>query len=327
MKVEKYKCFDCEELAFPNLPEEQHRKTNFFNPSIFTIDCKTIMAYRVVGPDLRRRIVLCRLDEDDAIDKSSAVCISDHFHFSPNINVNPHHWYADPRLFTHRGRLYCHFNNNWPPDGRANQIFIVELDRTTLFPIGPVREVIKLDGRSLIEKNWMFFEHDDSLYALYQLHPKTLLDVDLSGDMIVANVRDVASWDASNYQNQYGPLRGGATPILYGGVYWTVFHTCYQTADDAQVGKWKYVGGLLLLHCTPPFPVVAISNGPIVQLTPEEKLMAAPMILNPHCCEIAYPCGAAVSQSGLKVSYGINDAFSALRLLKFDRDEMIYFSS
>ncbi len=78
-----------------------------------------------------------------------------------------------------RNRLFVHYNNDW--DTVPNQISLVELDPDTLQARSAARR-LELDGpRQPCEKNWLLFEHDEALFAIYQVDPHIVLRVDLTG--------------------------------------------------------------------------------------------------------------------------------------------------
>ena len=99
-----------------------------FNPSIARFADSILMAYRVVLPDRRRRIALCRLDASLRVIKDSLIPLSDHLTDSGD-------WHADPRFCIYGKRLLLHFN-----DGMGdlvygpNRIYMAELDPDDLTP-------------------------------------------------------------------------------------------------------------------------------------------------------------------------------------------------
>src|SRR6185503_18126361 len=97
-----------------------------FNPSIARWRDSLLLVYRVVLPDLRRRLAVCRLDESLRVVNRSVVPLSDHLDGAGD-------WHADPRFCLYGDRLLIHFNTGMPAHG-ANDIFVVELDPDSLYP-------------------------------------------------------------------------------------------------------------------------------------------------------------------------------------------------
>src|SRR5690242_3846660 len=72
-----------------------------FNPGLLRRDDDWLFAYRVVGPDLRRRIGLCRLRRDLQPIDGSPLPLSDSIRFARGHDYleRTTTWFADPRLF------------------------------------------------------------------------------------------------------------------------------------------------------------------------------------------------------------------------------------
>ena len=82
-------------------PAEQ---CHVFNPSITMHGAAWLMAYRVVLPDQRRRIAVCRLDDEGQVQLGSPMPLSD-------LLTDGGDWHADPRFCSFGDRLLLHFNN------------------------------------------------------------------------------------------------------------------------------------------------------------------------------------------------------------------------
>lgn len=185
------------------------------NPSIQRLGDRWLMAYKVVTPGYGvERFALCRLDEALAPVAGSATPLSDGI---PGITSQV----GDPRLLVFRGRLwavYCHFR-------LPSLLYLVELDGETLSARGPARPLL-LDDRQWQEKNWMLFEHDGELWAVYTIAPHVVLHLDLGGDDGIRCRRAYAtSWDVSAYARRHGEPRGGALPVRVGDAFYVFFHS------------------------------------------------------------------------------------------------------
>ena len=125
-----------------------------FNPSLLRDGDEWIFAYRVVGPDLLRRIALCRLDRNLQVVGGSAVAFSQGVKFAPgNRYAEPAQtWFADPRLYRLAGRLFVYWNSGWHEP--LNYQFVQEVDPRDFRPIGYARELILIGPRQKLEKNW-----------------------------------------------------------------------------------------------------------------------------------------------------------------------------
>jgi hypothetical protein len=84
-------------------------------------------------------------------------------------------WIGDARLFLYGGRLHLFFDTGHSET--PNRIFIAELQKDKVLLIS-IKEVIKIDGRNPIEKNWNFFCEGNDLYAIYTHQPFTILKLE-----------------------------------------------------------------------------------------------------------------------------------------------------
>jgi hypothetical protein len=125
-----------------------------FNPSLLRDGDEWIFAYRVVGPDLLRRIALCRLDRNFQIIAGSPVAFSQSVKFAlGNHRAEPAQtWFADPRLYRLAGRLFVYWNSGWHDP--CNFQFVQEIDPRDFRPIGLARELNLIGPRQKLEKNW-----------------------------------------------------------------------------------------------------------------------------------------------------------------------------
>jgi len=185
------------------------------NPAIQRFNDGWVMAYKVVTARYQReRFAICRLDEARNVLPGSVVPLSDTI---PNITPQV----GDPRLVVHRERLwavYCHFR-------LPSLLYLVELDGDTLAARGPARPLL-LDDRQWQEKNWMLFEHDGELWAVYTIAPHVILRLDMrERDAIRCRRAYATAWDVSSYARRYGEPRGGSSPVRVGAAYYAFFHS------------------------------------------------------------------------------------------------------
>jgi hypothetical protein len=208
-----------------------------YNPAIVRFRNRLLMAYRVDSgrrETMQRRIGLCVLDDQLNVVPGSVVPFSDTIR-----GGDPRHY--DPRFLVYRDRLFVHYNNNFLT--HPNQIHLVELDPDTLEAKGPAR-LLLLDGpRQEIEKNWLLFEHDGDLLAVYQIAPHTILRVDLAGQGAVAcRPIHTTAWDVSAYAGRFGAPCGGAPPVRQGDAYVAFFHSRYPISPLRWVLRFWPVG-------------------------------------------------------------------------------------
>lgn len=319
------------------LADESVAQIHVYNPALTFFRGRRLMAYRLDSgrrTTLRRRIGLCELDESWQVVAGSALPLSDFIREGGDLHY-------DPRFLVYQKRLFVHYNNNYRT--RPNQIFLVEIDPDTLEARSSARPIV-LDGpRQEIEKNWMFFEHEGDLFAVYQISPHTILRVELDapGPVHCRRMFETA-WDVSPYAARYGLPCGGAPPVRRGDEYVSFFHSHRQVsplrwlrplfsgrlvnslprypAAAVRRIRWlciqrRYYGGVYAFAATPPFAPCWLSSEPV--LRPEVELpRQRPRWIDPTSEKAVYPAGAVLlGDDSWLVSYGVHEERCALRLL------------
>jgi predicted GH43/DUF377 family glycosyl hydrolase len=277
-----------------------------FNPGLLRDGDGWIFAYRIVGPDLLRRIALCRLDRHLQIVDGSQRAFTDHirfpvsFHYAEPAKI----WFADPRLFRLAGRLFVYWNSGWHDP--FNYQFIQEIDPRDFQPIGYPRELNLLGQRQRLEKNWTMFG-DGPFYAVYSITPHRILQFSLEGERVI-DCAEVASrpWDNERYARAYGDLRGGAVPQRVGDHYYSFCHSVHAAPEG-----YRYVPAVYRFSATLPFVATDAPSRPLVLGNPFGAKRVYEK-LNPAVSEVLYPCGAAHDRDRWLVSYGINDEHCAV---------------
>jgi hypothetical protein len=283
-----------------------------FNPGLLRDGDGWLFAYRVVGVDGRRRIGLCRLDGALRIVEDSLLPLSDYIRFKAGNRYSAvaTQWFADPRLYRLRGRVFLYWNSGWHEP--RNWQFLQELDGATLKPRGHPRELVLQGGeRQKLEKNWTFFEAaDGTLYSIYSITPHRVLRFSVAGedDIYFEEVARI-DWSIEGYPPHHGGLRGGTPAVLYSGAYWAFCHSVHDGRDG-----YRYAGAAYGFQSSPPFAPVWRPKRPLSLGGPfkSRRLHAR---LNPAVDEVIYPCGAAHDGTRWLVSHGINDEQCALSIL------------
>lgn len=306
-----------------------------YNPAIVRFRDRLLMAYRVdFGYEKPFRVAsaICALDERLQVVQGSAVALAD------TIDGGAANHY-DARFLVFQDRLFVHYNNDW--NTVPNQIFLVELDPNTLQARSPARPLALMGPRQPCEKNWLLFDHDGDLYAIYQVDPHIVLRLDLAG---AGPVRCWpvyhTEWDTTAYDQRYGVLRGGTPPVRMGENYISIFHSRTHVLKSVstnqpqaverlkrvtwlrQVRRWireqfdpvRYYGGVYSFAAAPPFTPTFIRPTPI--LWPEHegpRQRPTPSHMAPR--RVVYPCGLVRWADGWLVSYGVHDERAVLRVL------------
>lgn len=294
----------------------------FFNNAIHIHGDQVLMAFRVVNLQGQRRIAICRLGRDYAIVPGSATALSDHFRYADEAYAatDRSQWSADARLFSAGERLFMHFNTGSNP--KPNKIFLVELCPKTLLPLSAVREIVAPTlKRQKVEKNWIFFSNESGIFAVYSFCPLIILRVDLSDDKFVyCEPAYKHTWDAHTYTQTYGELRGGASPVRRDSKLYFVLHSLFSAAGT-ELAKWPkdlcYVAPVVALEDKPPFRPLALTERPLIELSPQERELEVKTRLHERVIEVVYCCGAIEDAESIVISYGVNNHYMALRSFSF----------
>lgn len=271
-----------------------------FNPAILRDGDGWIMAYRVViAGDLRRRIAMCRLSDDFAVQGSSVIVFSDLVRFAPEAPISGQAttWFADPRLYRLGGRHFLYWNSGWHEP--ANHQFLQEFDPETLRPVGRPREMT-LSGRRALEKNWMLFG-DGPFHAVYSVDPHRVLEFELCGNGPMEFREAATVSHGGGYARLHGGLRGGAPPQKAGDSYISFCHSIH-----GEPGDYRYEIAAYRFEASPPFRPAAMPTGPVglpAEFRPPRTLPK----LNSAVGQVLYPAGAQLVERDWVLSYGLND--------------------
>jgi len=201
---------------------EQPVETYFVtNPSVQRFGDRWLMAYKIVTMGYQsERFAICRLDKHFQVVPGSAVPLSATI---PNSTAQV----GDPRLLVYAGRLwvlYCHFR-------LPSLLYLAEVDPETLQAVGPAHPLL-LDDRQWQEKNWMLFEYEDELLAVYTIAPHVVLHLEMNPRVDTIRCRRIncTEWDVSRYERRFGTPRGGALPVRVDGAYYAFFHSRYYVS-------------------------------------------------------------------------------------------------
>ena len=279
-----------------------------FNPALISDGSGWLLAYRVVLPDGRRRLALCRLDPARRIIAGSPFALSDQVGFRAEVPYPEvaRQWLADPRLYRWGGRLFIYWNSGWHEP--QNHQFLQELDPDSLAPLGPPRELRLRGTRRPLEKNWTCFaDHQGALHAIYSIAPHRVLRFSLAGDGDI-DFDEVANfaWTPAAYPPSHGGLRGGAPPVWHEGQFWSFCHSVHDGPNGYcyRAGVYGFSDGPSFAPTVEPLRALDLGGGFRAARTYPR--------LNPAVDEVIYPCGAAFDGTRWWVSHGINDELCAL---------------
>lgn len=284
------------ELDLPGLRTDAD-SWRVFNPAIIADGEGFILAFRLVGPSGRRDIGTCRLDAAFGVRPGTAQLLSPCLRLPLGTDTG---WFADPRLYRFGGRIHLYWNSGWQEP--VNHQFLVELDAVSLLPRAPARSLHLVRPERPIEKNWTFFG-ECLEYAVYAPQPHRVLSlVEEGGERLVFKELSRRDWGDTFFSRRYGPLRGGAPPVLDGGHYTSFCHCVVPTALG-----YRYFAAAYRFSATPPFEVLA-QPCTVLGLARTTGRGLAKSSFNPATEHVVYPAGALRQGEDWLIAYGLNDA-------------------
>ncbi len=169
-------------------------------------------------------------------------------------------------------------------------------------------------GRSK-EKNWIFFEHDRRLFAVYEGCPDHRV-LEIEGDRVVKEfVTAGPRWE-------WGELRGGTPPVLTDdGHFISIFHSSLPT--EKPPAYVRYYAAAYKFEAKPPFKVVGISPRPILSGSEVDGHQIDPRYMEGWKPLVVFPCGLVYSGENLLISAGVNDWQCAIAKMPFNKLEFV----
>lgn len=149
-------------------------------------------------------------------------------------------------------------------------------------------------GNTENEKNWVWFLHDGAMHFVYSPTPHVVVKTN--------RATVVQDWQEKSFNWRYGLPRGGTSPVLADGLYWSFFHSSLDINPDPP--RRRYYLGVYAFQAKPPFKPVLYTRKPL--LTGSEADPREPSA--PLC---VFPCGAAKDNESWLVTFGVNDCACA----------------
>ena len=253
-----------------------------FNSSLFRYKGRLLLAYRTGWAGAK--IHIAEMTEDLRPIRNHTLRLT---------HERANYGQEDPRLFEFDGSLWVSYI------GVRGQQRIVDTHQmiARLDDDFRVTDIVypHYEKRQPWEKNWQFFDWENKLYAVYTIHPQTILCID--GERAVQVFR--SDW---NPQWSGGALRGGASPVLVGNEWWCFFHGKVEPAYDYSIGVYAFSAG-------PPFRPVRYTRDPILWSERSTKPAG-------QYAPVVFPCGAVLDGDRWRVSCGIHDRWT--EVFEFD---------
>ncbi len=261
-----------------------------YNPSIIDHNGMTLMAYRFHEGTLATRLGVAHINDagkvlnNRVLNIAGASC-------------------EDPKLFSFGGKVGMSWvDSTWPQSPPTSVV------RFGAFKDGTIGDfqtpnIGRNDG-STLEKNWVLFEHQDSLFCIHRCSPQHIYQ------------RDRNAWtrllpEVQSPRWPYGEIRGGTVPIPHEGKLLRFFHSALDNEYGPQ--PRRYFVGAYLMESTPPFKVVRVSKRPILF---GSELCDIPVSdrkgIIQYKVNVVFPGGAVARKDHWLLAIGINDSACAL---------------
>lgn len=292
----------------PTVVVNRHALSPFgYNPSIIRYGDRLLMAYRYHDQkDSSTALAIAEIDETGKVTRNRPLLI-------PHVGGSE----EDARFFMRGDKLWLSYVDStypaMPPRCVVKYGQVVEDNGWKLQHIQ--QPVFNRNDMSGTEKNWLFWQHNDILYAFYSLsnyaevkespNRSFLLKVDGTKVEIAACHDKSLTW-------AFGKIRGGTTPIPYKGYLLTFFHSALD--NELPPYRRRYFVGALLMQAEPPFAPVVISKTPVLWGSERDSLESVERSSCAHWkSKCVLPFGAVDLGGGkLLLSCGINDSHCGL---------------
>lgn len=262
-----------------------------YNP---TINSKLQLAYRFHKPgSVSTKLAVAQLDSDWKVLSNHELSTG-----STNPNVGD----DDPRLFEFDGKDHISWvESMW--NGRAPTGCCVKRGKFDGDIYSAAQDPLPGNDWTSWQKNWIYFEHDSSLFVIYQCHPtQKIYRLNRDGSTDVLHETEAPTWP-------YGKIRGGTVPLPYEGKLLRFFHSRIEHRHEPY--GFRYMIGAMLLDPEPPFAVVRVSKKPVIYGSEQGRVAKQDCPLH-HKVNVCFISGAIQSDNGWICSIGINDCEAAL---------------
>lgn len=237
---------------------------NAYNPSIVPYKDGYLLSFRYVArfpewsKDIRfvesaSIIGLALLDKQFQVKKKS-VQLLEVQSFSDDFSI----YAEDGRLFVFQDRIFLVFNDFPEPSPEyKRQLYLAEITHENGRWISKKRALrLFVENMSRIEKNWVPFSLNQSLYFIYGENSHTILSCDLSTGCCRKIDEGTLNWDWP-----YGLIRGGTPAIKIGDQFLSFFHSSILL--PVIHGARMYYMGAYTFDASFPFTVRSYTPLPI----------------------------------------------------------------
>ncbi len=281
-----------------------------WNPGLLRYKDKLYMAYRYHRREAKQRcgIAICPLDDNFMPTEKSQF-----LKFLCPTNTEHH---EDCRMFMFHGEPHISYTEMRGYRPGIDYTCVIKYARLRLDHVGKwhVEEEFwpqfAFNAGFAKEKNWIFFEHDSRLFAIYSTQPHHVI-VEIEGHTVnkVRFTSPEPVW-------HWGSIRGGTPPVWIGDRWLVVFHS--SVPSEVAPHFVRYYAGAYTFEAAPPFKILQISETPLMQGSEEDGHQVDPRYVEGWKPYVVFPCGLVLDKEKFLVSLGINDWQCAIARVSLD---------
>lgn len=287
---------------------------NAFNPSIVKWNNSLLLSFRIYDTKLNsaNKIGLIFLNNNfEPISKTYILKIEQKEIINFNINKKTKINEQDPRLVLINNKLKITYSNY-----KIGRMFIADLifKDDNFIAKKPIC-ILNFDGaqKNRLEKNWMPFEYQKELLLIYSLQPHKIIKLNAT------NYGKTYTNTTTNFNWQYGELRGGTPALLVDGEYLSFFHSSIDMSSKHSNGNVieHFFMGAYTFSNKFPFRITNISPEPIYGYnfyTSKEYNLYRPL-------KVVFPGGYIFNKDYIWIVFGKQDR--EIHVVKINKQQLM----
>jgi hypothetical protein len=278
-----YYCKNHQKDFVPDLIKKDLEQYKFvFNPSFVSLNTTQYWAFRCYS-ELRKEILAIIYIYDES---NSSLLIHDlNAIFKEKYDLKP----ADPKFFRIKDKVYCTLNTGYSAN-TENSVFLMQISEDKF----NIRRCV-IEKRSMVEKNWAFFEQDGVMKMLYSISPicKTYA---LSSE----SESEVFFKEEKAVRNNLNSISIGTQPIINDNIIYLVGHRKYSFLK-----KRLYLGVPVKID----MKTLSVKKGPVFLVHSLFSMLGNRFKFNKNLISCTYISGLQLNfaDQQAKITYGIND--------------------
>lgn len=295
------------------IPLEKKLKPHGYNPSIIDDNGFLLLAYRYhPEPTPMTKLAVAQVDVTGEIVSNIVLA------------TEPGRSAEDPKLFSIGSEIWISFVSSTWPQMPAKAVVKYGCCNNSVMHQTVIQPALPGNDDTTIQKNWVFFVREDSLYCIYQCHPDQWIylfpgslpkqnSIQATAVPVLTQSQPGEPLVTTGPRWAYGAIKGGTAPIEYDGKLLRFFHS---TLDNEFSGHHRrYYMGACLMEPTPPFQTVRVSRKPILFGSEIDDLRVKERPKH-WKANVVFPGGVVKRGNGWLVAVGINDSDCLIAKIK-----------